>query len=174
MDGKFDTDAWIIDTGATNHICGNLTLLCQIKNIESCTVGLPDGQTVMANKAGRVIISDNLISEHVLFVPNLNCNLISVLFVQFTHNVCVIQDRLSRKLIGTGEGRNGLYYLREDFTARVLTVRGGGSHNKIVELWHQRLGHPCSKVMEKLDPVSGIKNSEILPCDVCFRAKETS
>ncbi|CAH9098362.1 unnamed protein product, partial [Cuscuta epithymum] len=180
MAGKFDTDVWIIDTGVTNHICGNLTLLSQIKHIESYSVGLPDGQMVIASKVGCVIVSDRLILEHILCVPKLNCNLISVsqlcvqldCFVLFTHNMCVIQDRLSRKLIGMGEGRNGLFYLRDDSFARALTVKDE-SHNKVVDLWHQRLGHPSSQVIEKLAPMSGLKNFGVLPCDVCFRARQT-
>ncbi|CAH9079545.1 unnamed protein product [Cuscuta epithymum] len=43
----------------------------------------------------------------------------------------------------------------------------------MVELWHQRLGHPSSQVIEKLAPVSGLKHTRGLPCDVCFRAKQT-
>ncbi|CAH9066390.1 unnamed protein product [Cuscuta europaea] len=125
MADKFDKNAWIIDTGATNHVCENLTFLCQIKSIEPCSVGLPDGQTVMATQEGRVILSDNFYLNNVLYVPELSCNLISVsqtsdqldCFVQFTCHLCVIQDHLSRRLIGTGERRNGLYYLREEPSA---------------------------------------------------------
>ncbi|CAH9126867.1 unnamed protein product, partial [Cuscuta epithymum] len=179
MIGKFDKNAWIIDTSATNHVCGNLTVLRQIKSIEPCSVGLPDGQTVMATQEGRVILSDNFYLNNVLYVPELNCNLISVsqmsdqldCFVQFTCNLCVIQDRLSRRLIGTGERRNGLYYLREESSAQILAIRE--SKNLFVNLWHQRLGHPSSQVVEHLDPVSGVKVIGNSPCDVCFKAKQT-
>ncbi|CAH9079541.1 unnamed protein product [Cuscuta epithymum] len=69
MAGKFNTKAWIIDTGATNHVCGNLSLLCHIKSIEPCSVGLPDGQNVLATQEGRVILTDDLYLNNVLFVP---------------------------------------------------------------------------------------------------------
>ncbi|CAH9124411.1 unnamed protein product, partial [Cuscuta epithymum] len=80
-------------------------------------------------------------------------------------------DRLSKRLIGTGERRNGLYYLREEPTAHILAIKD--SNSSMVELWHQRLGHPSSQVIEKLAPVSGLKHTRGLPCDVCFRAKQT-
>ena len=54
-------------------------------------------------------------------MPKLKCNLISVsqllddsnLVVQFTNKICAIQDRNSRMLIGAGEQREGLYFLKE-------------------------------------------------------------
>ncbi|CAH9138898.1 unnamed protein product, partial [Cuscuta epithymum] len=80
-------------------------------------------------------------------------------------------DRPSKRLIGTGEQRNGLYYLREGPSAHVMSVKD--TRNSVVELWHQRLGHPSSQVTEKLAPVSGLKHTGDLPCDICFRAKQT-
>ncbi|CAH9101181.1 unnamed protein product [Cuscuta epithymum] len=85
--------------------------------------------------------------------------------------MCVIQDRPSRRLIGTGERRNGLYYLREEPMAHILAVKE--SNNVVVELWHQGLGHPASQVVENLAPVRGLKNIGNFPCDICFRAKQT-
>ncbi|CAH9142113.1 unnamed protein product [Cuscuta epithymum] len=80
-------------------------------------------------------------------------------------------DRPSRRLIGTGERRNGLYYLREEPMAHILAVKE--SNNVVVELWHQGLGHPASQVVENLAPVRGLKNIGNFPCDICFRAKQT-
>ncbi|CAH9142710.1 unnamed protein product, partial [Cuscuta epithymum] len=90
-----------------------------------------------------------------------------------THFLLMIAwpDRPSRRLIGTGERRNGLYYLREEPMAQVLAVNE--SKNVEAELWHQRLGHASSQVVEKVAPVSGLKNFGNFPCDICFRAKQT-
>ena len=56
---------------------------------------------------------------NVLYVPKLNCNLISVsqmmnelkCVVQFIDKLCVVWDRISRTLIGVGEQRDVLYFL---------------------------------------------------------------
>lgn len=91
-------------------------------------------------------------------------------FVQFASNICVIQDRPSRKLIGTGERRDGLYYFKPPSTLQAISVDGSSS---LLELWHQRLGHPSEKVV-KLLPF--LCNSSIIlnkACDVCPRAKQT-
>ena len=43
----------------------------------------------------------------------------------------------------------------------------------IVDLWHQRLGHPSEKVI-KLLPMVGTMKNKAYPknCDVCLRAKQ--
>lgn len=81
-------------------------------------VGLPDGQTVVANKEGSVHLSNNIYRQHVLYVPELNCSLISIsqlsddlnCFIQFSSNICSIHDLHPRRLIGAGKKRDGLYY----------------------------------------------------------------
>ncbi|CAH9143337.1 unnamed protein product [Cuscuta epithymum] len=82
------------------------------------------------------------------------------------------QDRVSRKLIGVGERRNGLYYLRESPTAQILMI-DGGKQSSTFDIWHKRMGHPSGKVMHWLAPVSDLKGSFSSACDICFRAKQT-
>ncbi|CAH9096266.1 unnamed protein product [Cuscuta epithymum] len=178
MAGNSGNGTWILDTGATNHICGDLNLLSQIQNIAPCSVGLPDGKTVLATKEGCVKFSNGLCLQNVLFVPQMQCHLISVTqlndtldcFVQFSSDLCVIQDRVSRKLIGTGERRNGLYYLRESTTVHALTI--DGNKHSALDLWHKRMGHPSGNVMRWLAPVSNLRGSFSSSCEICFRAKQ--
>ena len=44
--GKYLSDLWIIDSGASNHVTGNLALLSDIRHMSPCTVTLPDGSQV--------------------------------------------------------------------------------------------------------------------------------
>nr|GLL46085.1 copia protein (gag-int-pol protein) [Ipomoea trifida] len=163
MTGKDDT--WIIDTGASNHMTGNVNILHNVSNMTGCPVGLPDGRSTVATKKGLVNLDERLKMHNVLYVPELNCNLISVsqliddsnCIAQFTKDLCVIQDRTSRMLIGAGERRNGLYYFRKIPSIRVSKVDSGGS----LELWHKRLGHPSLKVT-KLVPVVDISDGNNL------------
>lgn len=117
---------WIIDTGASRHVIGERNCLVNIYEVIAILLGLPDGQTVMANKEGSVRISETIYLRHVLYVSELNYNLISKLsddlnyFVQFSSNKCVIHDLHSRRLIGTGERRDGLYYLQSFPTIHVV------------------------------------------------------
>lgn len=77
LHGKNDI-SWIIDTGASNHVTGNFSCLTNVKNIANTPVGLPDGKDTTAIKEGSVILDGGLRLNNVLFVPQLNCNLISV------------------------------------------------------------------------------------------------
>ncbi|XP_021742766.1 uncharacterized protein LOC110708850 [Chenopodium quinoa] len=115
-------------------------------------VGLPDGAKAMATKEGRVVLADDITLEHVLFVPQLNCNLISVskliddshYFVRFTNSLCAIQDQSSGSLIGGGEWIDGLYYfLRIPKLNKPETIFDSDSRaSRILEMIHCDLWGP--------------------------------
>ncbi|XP_074314831.1 uncharacterized protein LOC141651000 [Silene latifolia] len=155
-------NAWIIDTGATNHVTGTLTYLHDIQNITSSPVSLPNGVTTNASHRGRIILDGGLVLTDVLYVPGLTCNLISVLqlldaldcIIQCTKSFCVIQDRQTRRLIGAGKRQDGLYFYRGVSNVAVCNVNQAST-----DLWHKRLGHPSSEVL-KLLPI--IKSSSRL------------
>lgn len=98
----FNSDQWIIDTGASNHMSGNINLFTSLCDISSSLVGLPNGKSTTATKERRVVLSDGLILEHVLYVPTLTCNLLSVsqlletwkYIIIFTNKLCTIQATL--------------------------------------------------------------------------------
>ena len=147
--------------------------------ISPCPVGLPDGTQAFATKEGRVQLSDGIILHNVLFVPQLNCNLISVskmiddskCYVRFTDYLCAIQDQLSGSLIGGGERIDGLYFFR-----RVPTVCAVRSPEiSTFELWHRRLGHPSDKVVKLVPAISDSTSPKFLnkACEICPQAKQS-
>nr|GMD63195.1 Retrovirus-related Pol polyprotein from transposon RE2 [Ipomoea batatas] len=158
LNGKFDTRLWIIDTGASRHVTGDSTRMTNAKDIFHCPVGLPNGKTVVATQEGSVRLTDKITFNHVLYVPSLSCNLISVSqlnddmqsSVHFNSYMCAIQDQ-SREMIGAGVRRDGLYYFKGTDSVQHLTVNGVTTW---VDLWHQRMGHPSEKVMKLLPSVS--------------------
>jgi hypothetical protein len=167
---------WIIDTGASNHMTGDLRLLRDLKVVQSCPVGLPNGEQAVATNEGIVTLEGGLKLVNVLYVPGLNCNLISVsqltddtnCIVQVTNSLCVVQDRTLKTLIGVGERRDGLYYfvgIRHEKAFRVGDI-------SVFDLWHKRMGHPSKKVTQ-LIPNVGRNRNENKACDVCQRAKQT-
>lgn len=176
LNGKTQSTSWIIDTGCSNHVTGDPSCLIDIKEVIACPVGLPNGETVVATQAGIAHLTDKICLKHVLLVPQLNCNLISVsqldddlnCFVQFSSNMCAIQDLHSRELIGAGERRDGLYYLRQMSTVKKVSVDASSS----LELWHKRMGHPSEKVVKLLPTISNFRESLNKACEVCHRAKQ--
>ena len=53
MTGERDTNTWIIDTGTSNHMIGNLNHMDELRDIQSFPVGLPNGQHTTTIKEGR-------------------------------------------------------------------------------------------------------------------------
>nr|GEV20470.1 retrovirus-related Pol polyprotein from transposon TNT 1-94 [Tanacetum cinerariifolium] len=83
-------------------------------------------------------------------------------------------DFTSRKVIGTGERRDGgLIYFREVLTTQVFTTKTTASIP--FDLWHKRLGHPSLEVLKLLPQVNlNKKDGELSQsCDVCHRAKQS-
>ncbi|KAH7528615.1 hypothetical protein FEM48_Zijuj05G0090700 [Ziziphus jujuba var. spinosa] len=52
LNGKFDTKSWIIDTGATHHVTGDLSWLFDTMALFECPLGLPNGESVVATQSG--------------------------------------------------------------------------------------------------------------------------
>jgi len=97
-------------------------LLSHIREIDVVPVGMPNGIITDANKRGSVRLNDKLMLHDVLFVPSLNCNLISIAqlienlycTVTLTRKSCVIQDLTTKVLIESGEHRRGCISTKED------------------------------------------------------------
>lgn len=92
-------DSWIIDSGATNHITYNFSLLVNVTPLQS-DLHLPNGHTTCITHTGDIYLTNTIVLKHVLYVPTFKCNLISVtqfnvdnkceLF--FTPTKCLMQD----------------------------------------------------------------------------------
>lgn len=67
--GVISNSSWVLDTGATYHICCSLSLFHSQRNFDS-TVTLPDGSTVPITCIGTVFLSHELVLSDVLFVPH--------------------------------------------------------------------------------------------------------
>ena len=156
----------------------NINMLQEVHEVLPIEVELPNGAYTLATKRGFAYLNSNITQKDVLYVPELNCNLISIgqlikdlsCTVTFTNKHCVIKDLTSRSTIGVGEPKRGVYYFK-DKPAATIQVNKVSSY----ELWHQRLGHPSRQALSKLS--FRINNSfsshkEDL-YDVCLRAKQT-
>jgi len=81
---------------------------------------------------------------------------------------CVLRDVLSKKIIGCGTKRGGLYYL-DDFSKGEahLTHHQFSIKEREIWLWHHRLGHPSFIYLRHLFPYLflHLKNVEFT-CDI--------
>ena len=115
-----------------------------------------NGATYPVTGDGTVPLSPSLSLAHTLLVPSLSNKLMfvsqvtkelnSVVLIYSTF--CLLQDILSKEIIGRGTKRVGggggiLYYL-DDFSIGKAhhTHHQTSSHKRQIWLWHRRLGHP--------------------------------
>ena len=102
---------WLLDSDASYHMIRNSKLLSNLCDITLVLVGMPNETIALANKRGSVRLNDKLMLSDVLYVPSLNCNLISIAqliedlccIVTFTHKLCVVHDSTIKMLIGSGD-----------------------------------------------------------------------
>lgn len=70
---------WIIDSGASDHMSGDVDLFSYVKPYtDDIFVKITDGSITKVQGIGGIRLSDKLLLESMLFVPKLECNLLSV------------------------------------------------------------------------------------------------
>jgi len=57
---------------------GNASLMDTIEKTAPVAIGLPNGTYTMACEKGSVVLGEEIKLDNVLYVPKLNCNLVSV------------------------------------------------------------------------------------------------
>ncbi|CAL8151589.1 unnamed protein product [Prunus armeniaca] len=110
---------WIIDSGATDHITSSPHLLTNVKHSTMPPVKLPSGDQAPITATGTLPINSYLFLKDVLGVPTFKVDLMSVskitedltCSVTFFPQWCVLLDLATRRTIGLGKRRGGLYYL---------------------------------------------------------------
>jgi hypothetical protein len=131
--------------------------------------------------AGTVILTDTLQLPNTLLVPSLSHKLLSVsqmtsdlnCLVLMYPTFCLIQDILTKEIIGRGTKRGGLYYVEDFSMGRAYHMQHSvGIKEKEIWLWHYRLGHPSFTYMKHLFPdlFSQVHHS-VFQCETCTLAK---
>ncbi|KAG7557929.1 Integrase catalytic core [Arabidopsis suecica] len=177
LNGTWFLESWIIDTGASNHMTCSLDFLNEVCDMPPVLIKLPDGRFTTSTRQGTVQLGSSLRLSAVYLVDELKCHLISVsqltrdsgCVFQITDRLCVVQERISRTVIGAGEQRNGLYFFRGVAVASAVQRMA----LQPLELWHKRLGHPSSKVLNLLEFSSSCSSFDSHSCEICIRAKHS-
>ncbi|MBW0571154.1 hypothetical protein O181_110869, partial [Austropuccinia psidii MF-1] len=158
------TDQIVIDCGATHHMFYDIKFFSDQPRSINSKVATGDSQSQLLEIGiGKVTLKcDNKILklENCLLVPNLKCNLISMLEL-FNKQLTVHRQNNVFSLVSnnevllTGEIVNRLMYIKYNIPSTLLTVLE--KHP-----WHNRLGHPGSAVLKSL----GLPNKET-SCLIC-------
>ena len=188
-------DTWVLDSGATNHICNSLYWFQETRKISEGSVKLQlgTGQFVSAVKTGSVLLSFNnetLVLNNCLYVPDIKRNLISVAClskqgytVNFGSSVSIFHNK---RLICSGTLEDNLYHLSPMIHSMHDTVINNDEHTHLSKkrnissnqcyLWHLRLGHINQNRIQRMikDGILGPLENESLPlCESCLEGKMT-
>lgn len=94
---------WIIDSGATHHMTFDHTLLKSFKHSDGTKrVRVANGHQIGILGYGDIYLTKELILKGVLFVPTLDCNLVSVRKLMIDNN-CVTMFTPSSSFFLSGE-----------------------------------------------------------------------
>jgi len=172
---------WIVDSGATDHMTYCSDDFSNTTEPRRTGISNANGVVYPVTGAGTVHISTSLLLTNTLLVRSLSNKLLSVSQVTEDLNCvvlmypkfCLFQDILTKKIIGRGTKREGLYYVDDFNIGNVNTVRRSllTKENQIW-LWHYRLGHPSFSYMKYLFPELFLNlNYAEFKCETCILAK---
>ncbi|XP_019184808.1 PREDICTED: uncharacterized protein LOC109179764 [Ipomoea nil] len=163
----------VLDSGASEQICGNSSLLTHLTNSKSLpSIVFGNGSICSAKGVGKARPLPDLPLSSVLHIPTCPFNLISIrqltrsldCLVTFSPDSVVIQDRRSGKTIGSGYESKGLYRLSTPaFAVCSATISPS--------LTHCRLGHPSLKKLQQLEP--SLSKLSSLECESCQFGKHS-
>jgi hypothetical protein len=122
-------------------------------------VTVVNGEIMKIIRDGSIKIYSTIISK-VLFVKNCASNLLSIrkhtnelnCKLIFSSTNVIFQELISKKVIGEGLMKNGLYYL-DHKKLNLNIIR----EYQLSTLWYKRVGHPSDKVLKKLFGFSNIE-----------------
>ncbi|KAL0447801.1 UNVERIFIED_CONTAM: Retrovirus-related Pol polyprotein from transposon RE1 [Sesamum latifolium] len=188
---KIDKSCWILDTGATNHVCANIDLFqSYAKLTQPHYVHLPDGSKRIVQYIGMVKLNDKIWLDNVLFVPQFSVNLLSVSQIcsqrncqlLFSQQGCVLQDQVTRDNLVVGNLFRRLYIYKQDHNDNTLTDSSTALFHNVTcatsvpcssKKWHNRLGHTSVKAIKHILNIDCTEFNLESPCDVCHKAKQS-
>ncbi|XP_071712191.1 uncharacterized protein [Rutidosis leptorrhynchoides] len=150
------SQGWIIDSGASQHMTASEHGLDNIVDVSDLNlqVSHPNGTKAKVKKIGNLRLNKDILLTDVLIVPG----------------YC---DLKTRTTLGTGSVNGGLYvfdYLKGD---PLMCNSMYACNFESVLLWHNRLGHRSSPVLNILKHILNLDmNVDDLPCETCLKAKK--
>ncbi|KAH9722810.1 hypothetical protein KPL70_006849 [Citrus sinensis] len=173
---------WILDTGATYHLCPIKEWFTDFRNLESGAVVMGNDQLCRTMGIGtiRLKMFDGMVRElkEVRFVPALKKNQISVGALEAKGYKVTIEDGIMKFTHGAmvilqGVRRHNLYYLKGGTTNEANVVE---AHGDTTKLWHVRLRHAGEKSLQTLmrhGLLKGTKTCKLSFCEHCVVGKKT-
>ncbi|KAL2920586.1 Retrovirus-related Pol polyprotein from transposon RE1 [Bienertia sinuspersici] len=171
---------WVIDSGATDHICSDLNLFDEFEKFDKVpnTITVADGNHIVVKHIGTINFHNGIKLNKVLHVPGVKFNLISThklcrdmnCDIVFTNDKCLLQDKSQGSSLVLGSLDSGLYTLsKQEGKSGSVQLAAVSEEAK---LWHLRFGHlPFSKLQYVDSSIKCDANHDEI-CQVCPKAKQ--
>nr|GEZ41023.1 retrovirus-related Pol polyprotein from transposon TNT 1-94 [Tanacetum cinerariifolium] len=167
---------FIVDSGCTKHMTGNLNLLCNFVEKFMGTIHFGNDQFAPILGYGD-LVQGNVTINRVYYIQGLNHNLFSVgqfcdvdLEVAFRKSTCFVRDLRGNDLL-TGNHGSDLYTisLQESTSLTPLCLMAKATPTQ-AWLWHQRLSHlnfDYINLLSKKDIVIGLPKLKYVKDQLC-------
>lgn len=182
--GEVNVIDWIIDSGATEHMCCNIELFTKFEQLkENKIVKIGDGSCIKAVGVGKVCGKTydgknwiNTELRNVLYVPDLKMNLFSVssmldknYFMKSNKYVCKIVNA-SQQVCAIAEREGKLYKLKFKVDKHVFANVSTEKEN--LQIWHEKLAHQNVKQVKDILLRYNIDfTNEEFVCENCILGK---
>lgn len=182
---NIDTN-WYSNTGTTDHVTGDLEKLTMRDRYQGADqVHTASGTGMEIEQIGHSVVhapSGDLALNNILYVPQTNKSLVSVhkfavdndAFFESHPHYFFIKDRATKKVLLRARCESGLYPLKPPPTPSA-NKRMLASAKLLPSLWHNRLSHPSSSVVQQILSKNKLphssQSSHRTICDACQQGK---
>nr|GEV47692.1 retrovirus-related Pol polyprotein from transposon TNT 1-94 [Tanacetum cinerariifolium] len=182
---------WFLDSGCSNHMCGNKNRFVKFNSEFSNTVKLGNNTRMTVNGKGSVKLvlhGSTFVINDVYYVPDLKNNLLSIGQLQqkglsflFQLNVCKVFHQEKGLIFQSYMSSNRMFPVSEELE-EVTDQKGDGclytSNEDNARLWHERMGHLGNTSMELLQVKDMVRNLPSFAvnktvCEQCMVGKQT-
>lgn len=175
---------WILDTGASDHICNNKCLMSNYTEFEKPSlIKIGDGPFIEAKECGNVPMQGfdgkqwcSVEINKALFVPDMAYNLFSAgqaldknLKMESDNNICMFKREAEVYAIGVRDGKlfKMLFRNIEHLDANISQ----NSKLESLKIWHERFGHQNILQVKKMLSKFNIKYKDVknFQCEACIK-----
>lgn len=174
---------WLVDSGASEHMCRNRSLFSSFQSVSQKSVIVGNGATISVLGCGQMAVqvnngSDwiNTTIDNVLYVPELKTNLFSVNRAADRGYVIMTDDSTCKFLkngvvCAIGKRLENSYYLDFRYKCDVASVARVATND--LNEWHEKLAHQNFDYVKKVLKQNNIeiKQSSVPQCESCLKGK---
>jgi hypothetical protein len=157
-----DSSSWVMDSGATSHMSSNDGILLSRFPSPPCSITVGNRQSIPSSGRGTSllpIVDRYFHLNNVLVAPQLARNLLSVRQLTRDNNCSIefdasgfsVKDLQTKTVLLRCNSNGDLYTIPHRLLPRCHVVVVAP------ELWHARLGHPASAIVQTLNKLSAIQ-----------------